>query len=229
MSSCCLFIDIETIPSQSESVKELIKSNLRPPGNLSKPESIEKWFKDNAETAAHEQWLKTALNGAMGEIVCASYAFGEDAVRSVYRESLDMPESELLSDLCRDMEDYAGGPLPPVKLVGHNVINFDARFLYQRSVIHSLPPAFNIPTDTRYNNDRIFDTMLAWAGWGNYAKLSDICAVLGIECKQNGIDGSKVWEYVQSGKIKEVADYCNDDVESVRAVYRRLTFSEGGL
>lgn len=225
--SCELFLDAETIPCQREGIKEAIRAKIKAPANMSKPESIEKWMSENADSAAHEQWLKTACNGALGEIVCVSYAFGNDPVRSVRRDYKSIPESELLEMLYSDMLDCAGGSLPPVKLVGHNIINFDARFLFQRSVVHAVRPPFTIPTDTRYNGDRIYDTMLAWAGWNNYAKLTDICSVLGISVKSDGIDGSMVWDYVQAGRISEVAKYCNEDVEAVRKVYHRLNFTGG--
>lgn len=220
-----LFLDLETIPCQREGILDEIRGKIKPPGNISKAESIEKWMKDNAESAAHEQWLKTSCNGALGEIVCASFAFGNDPVRSVRRDYKSMAEAELLEMLYNDMLCQFGGAFPPIKLVGHNVINFDARFLFQRSAVHAVKPPFIIPTDTRYNGDRIYDTMLAWAGWGNYAKLSDVCFALGITVKSGGIDGSLVWDYVQAGRIAEVSEYCDEDVEAVRSVYRRLTFS----
>ena len=53
----------------------------------------------------------------------------------------------------------------------------------------------------------IFDTMTAWAGVGN-------------------IDGSKVWDYVRTGRIADVVEYCKGDVERVRAIHRRMTFAE---
>jgi hypothetical protein len=34
-----------------------------------------------------------------------------------------------------------------------------------------------------------------------------------------------VWDYVQAGRIAEVADYCADDVRKVWAVYQRMTFA----
>lgn len=36
----------------------------------------------------------------------------------------------------------------------------------------------------------------------------------------------KVWQYIQDGKINEVAQYCAKDVERVREIYKRMTFVE---
>ena len=41
------------------------------------------------------------------------------------------------------------------------------------------------------------------------------------------LDGSKVYPYYRAGKIAEIVEYCKRDVDSVRQVYRRLTFTAG--
>ena len=38
-----IFIDIETLPSQSAELKSLIEAGVKPPGNISKQETIDKW------------------------------------------------------------------------------------------------------------------------------------------------------------------------------------------
>ena len=53
--------------------------------------------------------------------------------------------------------------------------------------------------------------------------LNKLCQVLNIEQKGD-IDGSKVWQAVQDGRIDEVAEYCSKDVERVRAIYKRMNF-----
>jgi hypothetical protein len=68
--------------------------------------------------------------------------------------------------------------------------------------------------------------MLAWAGWGNHISLAKLCAALGIQVKTDGIDGSKVWEFVKSGHVQKVAAYCEEDVAAVREAFRRMMFME---
>ena len=71
--------------------------------------------------------------------------------------------------------------------------------------------------------------MKAWAGlatasaWTGCARPSAI-PTKGSELDGEEIDGSKVWDFVQAGRIDEVAEYCEADVERVRQVHRRLTF-----
>jgi hypothetical protein len=33
-----------------------------------------------------------------------------------------------------------------------------------------------------------------------------------------------VWDFVQAGRLDDVAEYCRGDVERVRLLHRRLTF-----
>ncbi len=48
-------------------------------------------------------------------------------------------------------------------------------------------------------------------------KLANLCKALGVSCKESGIDGSKVWDYINAGQISDVADYCAEDVMATRA------------
>ena len=66
--------------------------------------------------------------------------------------------------------------------------------------------------------------MQIWAGRGNRIKLAELCEILGIPSPKDGIDGSQVWDYVQSGRIEEVAEYCKKDVIATREAYNRMTF-----
>lgn len=215
-------IDIETIPSQQPGLLKEIRAGIKPPGNISKPESIEKWMQENAQTAANEAWLKTALNGAAGEIICIGYAIEDSPVKSIHRNLGDC-EATMLA---RFFGDLAGELDSPPLYVGHNIHGFDLRFIFQRAVIHGVKPPFPLHHDARYNDlNKSYDTMLAWAGWGNRCKLADICKALGIKVKSDGIDGSQVWPYVQTGRVQEVATYCEEDVTATREVFRRLTFA----
>lgn len=217
-------IDIETIPSQKPGLLEEIRANIQPPGNISKPETIAKWIQENAETAAEETYRKTALNGTLGEIVCISYAVGDAPPLVIWRDCLS-PEKEMLREFFGKLHGELDLSLPC--FVGHNILGFDLRFIFQRAVINGIKPPFPLRQDARYSdNEKIFDTMLAWAGWGNRCRLATICEALGIPVKSDGIDGSKVWDEVKAGNAAAVAAYCMEDVTATREVYKRMTFQE---
>lgn len=215
-----LSIDIETIPSQAEGALQSIE--VSPPGNIKKPESIAKWHEEKGEAAKETEWRKTALNGTTGEIICIGFAVDDQEPIAIYRE-LEWSESELLSKFVDTIyEVYKSNDLRPPVWVGHNITGFDLRFIWQRLVINNIRSKFHLPYDAKPWSDLVFDTMIEWSGKTS-GSLDKICKAFGYEGKGD-IDGSKVWDYVKDGKIKEVAEYCKDDVRKTRDLYNRMTF-----
>jgi predicted PolB exonuclease-like 3'-5' exonuclease len=110
--------------------------------------------------------------------------------------------------------------------VGHNILDFDLRFIYQRSVIHQIRPSREIPF-ARFRNAPIYDTMQEWSKWGReHASLDALSKALGVPSPKENLDGSKVYPYYRDGKLTEICEYCKRDVDSVRQVYRWLTFTK---
>lgn len=226
-----VFLDIESIPSQSESVRAEIEASISPPASYKKHETIFAWELDEKPKLVEEAWRKTALSGDRGEIVCIAAAVNNEVVIS-WQRGLNSNEEYVISGFFKWLKLVAFEPGRPsaVTFVGHNVKDFDLRFLFQRAVIHGIRPPIHLPHDARYNGDRVFDTMTAWAGWGQRISLARLCTALGLPMKGEEIgeeiDGGMVWDFVKSGRIDEVAAYCRGDVERVRAIYKRLTFQE---
>jgi predicted PolB exonuclease-like 3'-5' exonuclease len=81
-----------------------------------------------------------------------------------------------------------------------------------------------IPFNAKSWSESIADTMTMFAGFGNRISLVKLCRVLGIDSPKDGIDGSKVYDYLLDGKVNEVAEYCKRDIEATREAYRRLSF-----
>jgi len=217
-----LGIDIETIPGQAEWIKEEAREKVSPPGTYKKPESIEKWMEENAEQEADNIWRKTALDGSRGELLCFGFEI-EGEQLSFYRE-IDGSEADLLQNIYDGLSKLGPKPL----WIGHNITGFDLRFLWQRSVINGVKPSIEIPYDAKPWDARVYDTMYEWAGlnWQGRKSLDAVCKALGIEGKGD-IDGSKVWDYAKEGKIKEISDYCKEDVKKAITIYKRMTF--GGI
>lgn len=211
-----LFFDIETIPSQLEWVKEEIKKNIKPHGNCKTDESKQKWFDKNLESAADEEWRKTSLNGAVGEVVCISYAVGNKEVKTISR---GLGESE--KDLLAHFNLVASKIISP-KWIGHYITGFDLRFIWQRSIIHGLH--CEAPYNAKPWDSNVFDTKTEFSGINKgYGSLDMMAKIFGIEGKLEGMDGSKVWDEVKAGNIDKVVAYCEQDVEITRELYRRMT------
>lgn len=219
-----IYFDIETIPTQSEHIKNHIQTNLTPPASYKKQETIDAWIEENRDLA----YRKTALNGGFGQIVCIGYAINNNDVRTIYFDDWATSEREILKTFFNELiECYRPSADITPHFIGHNIENFDLRFIYQRAIVLGIKPPSFLPLNSKsYNNMYIFDTMTEWAGKRNYVSLNEVCLSLGIPTKGDEIDGSKVWDFVQAGELKRVAEYCADDVEKVRAIHKRMAFQD---
>lgn len=231
-----VFIDIETIPGQRPGLREEIADTLQPPGNMKKAETIATWEREEKPFAIETAYRKTSFDGSQGHVVCIAWALEEQEVNHATWNpfasddvQINPSEADLLATFFRLLQKDLDGRHPC--FIGHNVKDFDLRFLWHRAVILGVNPWIRLPHDAPPRSDTVFDTMTEWAGWGNRIKLDQLCKALGIPGKGSelggeAIDGSKVWDYVQAGRIADIATYCRADVARVREVYRRMNFTK---
>jgi DNA polymerase elongation subunit (family B) len=114
-------------------------------------------------------------------------------------------------------------------LVGHNIINFDLPFIFQRCLANNIAvrPFIDL---SEFNVQGVYDTMRAWwLGARNRVALDDIAWALGIESsKTSEVEGSRVFELYQVGKLAEIREYNLNDVRVTRKVYERMVACFGG-
>lgn len=219
-----LYLDIETIPSNSEAIRAYIAATVKPPATYKKPESIAEWYKEQAPAAIDEAMSKTGLDGAFGHVCVIGYQFEDNVPQVVY----GLDEAEVLTRFNTMLDnDIPRAMHSAVKVVGHNVLSFDLRFLVQRHMVNGIPPhpVINVAVNSKAWDNKAYDTMTQFAGYGNRISLDKLCLALGIESPKGEIDGSMVAKYVADGRIDEVAAYCMRDVAATKAVYQRMTFS----
>ena len=138
---------------------------------------------------------------------------------------IDMTEAELLTlffDAVGDIVMGENGRYERLTWIGHNVIEFDLRFLKQRAMVNNVRPTVVIPADARHGNN-VFDTMKEWAGWKGYVSLDKLAKAFGFEGKE-GMSGTDVWPAFQAGEYEKIAEYNKSDVELTRKVYRRMVW-----
>ena len=234
-----LTFDIETIPDLRPGAKEKFAATVKPPANMTKVETIANWEATKRPAAIEAAWRKTALNGGAGKVATIALAFEDEEPTSFYSDDWASEEGErdTLLRFFQCVEDRLdlnrghGDSTRPL-IVGHNVIAFDIRFLFQRCCVLRVPVPHWLPTQARpWDTDRVFDTMVAWVGHRDYARMDEICEALGLPTKgsefdnpDDEIDGAGVWDAVAAGRIVDVATYCAADVERTRSMYWRMTF-----
>lgn len=203
-----LFFDIETIPAAEkswETLRLLHEKNLQK--NRKKGKSVEDF---------EHYLLKTSFDGAFGRILCISYAINDNLVEILHEEDDEKKILEKFWKIAKDVDLF----------IGHNVMDFDLRFIYQRSIIKNVRPSRDL-NFARYRNNPIFDTMKEWVKWSmSNIGLEALALALGIPTPKDGIDGSQVYNFYKDGKINEILDYCKRDVETTRAVYKKMVFEE---
>jgi predicted PolB exonuclease-like 3'-5' exonuclease len=223
-----LFIDIETIPTQREDIKTDIRFNISAPANYTKPETIAKWIEENAETEFDKQYRKTALDGLLGEIVSIAWAVEDNEPQVLFRVAGES-EADLLRAFFEDLQlltDKNSQRINIDQWIGHYITGFDLRFIWQRCVVNQVKPTVKIPYNAKPWDDCVFDTKVEWSGTGQYSgksSLDALCKAFGLEGKGD-IDGSKVWDYYQAGRIEEIAEYNKEDVIKARKIYNKFNF-----
>lgn len=192
-----LFFDIETVPSEHGFT-------------YGKPRGAEE---------SDEQYIKRlSLSALNARVLCVGYALEPPA---------DAPAQILSGDEAAILKEFWGLVERADLYVGHNVLDFDLKFMVQRSTLHRIKPSRDIPF-ARFRNAPVFDTMQEWTRWGREGvSLEALALAMGLASPKDGMDGSKVYPAFQAGRIEEICAYCRGDVETVRRVYRRLKFMEG--
>lgn len=224
-----LFFDLETMPTADPAIIKELTDKIKPPGNISKPESIAKWMEENREQALAEAIHKTGLDGLYGRICCIGYAFDDGEVFT----SAGDDEKSVLEHFYSHVFDlttqahHSGLSDIATTVIGHNVVGFDLPFLKHRSIILGIkpPPQLLKAMAAKPWDNCIADTMLMWnSDREKRASMDKLCRAFGIDGKGD-FDGSMVAATWPTDPKKVVA-YCVDDVKRTRQLYKRLTFSE---
>ena len=145
--------------------------------------------------------------------------FGIDA------DGFEQPEKRALLDFLALMKDF---DCDCDELVGHNIIGFDLPFIFQRCLVHEIAarPFVNL---AEYNVRGVFDTMHRWwLGAKRHVSLDDVAWALGIESSKTAeVEGSKIFDLYQAGKLDQIREYNLNDVRVTRKIYERMVASFG--
>jgi DNA polymerase elongation subunit (family B) len=200
-----LFLDIETLPCDDD-MKETVVAILQKKNG-------------NKEKDPEQLFLETGFDGTFGRICCIGY-IKEYQGGAIEKGVLRGDEETILKtfwDVARDATLF----------VGHNVLEFDLPFIYQRSMVRGIRPSQQI-NFARYRNFPIFDTMKEWTKWAftSGPKLDTLAKVLKLKTSKDAMDGSEVYQYFLDGKLDDICAYCMKDVVLTRQVYYRMNFEE---
>ncbi|MES1979592.1 MAG: ribonuclease H [Pseudomonadota bacterium] len=248
-----LYLDIETIPAQRPDVLAEIREGLQTqlaadidaicaPGNYKDPEKITAWMSCEGQAKAQAlrntfdadvdaAYRKTGLDGAFGQICVIGWALEDGDVRAQHCLEWARPEAEkaVLVEFAATLTEFIPRSEElSTTVIGHNVAGFDLRYLMQRHIVNGVKPHGIIGRASQakpWELDRVFDTMVQWAGIGRTISLEKLCKALSIKSPKGDITGATVWDAVRDGRIADVAAYCAGDIRATREVHKRLTFA----
>lgn len=239
-------IDIETIPAQRPDIMADIReakqveldaaiAAVKVPGNYKKQETIDEWIanekpkqiqalRDSFDASVEEAYRKTGLDGSFGNVCVIGFAFDDGPVQLI--SSLN--ESSVLSAFNEALDPIPSSEIFKTRVIGHNVVAFDLRFLAQRYIVNGIKPHPVIARAAQakpWDIDKVFDTSSQWTGSASTRiSLDKLCKALSIPTPKDGITGATVWDAIKEGRIEEVAAYCAKDVKATREAYKRMTF-----
>lgn len=162
----------------------------------------------------------------IGAVVCIRSSAGWN-IESIGAPSIiDRTEADLVRSFLARIED-----LKP-QLITFNGSSFDLPVLRYRAMTHKLGSGVfqSKAYYNRYTDDAI-DLCDVLASYDNRAKVSlDVSLrAMGLGSKPTGISGADVENYVASGRIREVAEYCESDVVSTFRLWLRYERFRGTL
>lgn len=220
-----LYLDIETIPAQTDAAKERVASTVKPPAQMKKADTIAAWEKEQKAAAVEEAIAKTSFDGGMGHVCCIGFAINDGQIHSESVKTL-LEERKAIEAFIEVVEISRHNGWENIQIVGHFVAGFDLRFLTQRAIVLGVRLPRWWPRDPKPWSNEVFDTMVAWAGAKGSISLDALCFSLGLEGKGD-VDGSMVAQMWADGKHDEIGSYCRDDVARVRRVHQKMLAALG--
>jgi len=221
-----LVFDIETVPDV-EGLRRLHGLDAKLPDS-----DVAAFALQRRRAATGQDFLPLHLH----RVVAIACALREGDTFRVW--SLGTPadgEADLIRRFFDGVEKYTP------QLVSWNGGGFDLPVLHYRSMVHGLsaPRYWDMGDDDRdfrYNNyinryhTRHLDVMdlLALYQPRGYAPLDDLARLCGFPGKL-GMDGSKVWDAFQAGRLEEIRNYCETDVANTHLVFLRFQLLRGVL
>lgn len=158
-----------------------------------------------------------------GPVAGVDFGFEQPVSERVFGISAEGEEQDEKKSLLAFLEYMKTFNTETDELVGHNIIGFDLPFIFQRCLVHciSAKPLVDL---AEYRVRGVFDTMHAWwLGAKRNVSLDDVAWALGIESSKTAdVEGSKVYDLYQAGKLAAIREYNLNDVRVTRKVYERM-------
>lgn len=220
-----IYLDIETLPPDESARADITVRTVR---------KLDRRFvaseRRDDEPCNDAEFRRLALFAEYGRVLCIGVCIEEEGKperggvlgQDKQTKLLHADEQTTLRGFWKLLADFR--PQRDL-LIGHNILDFDLPFIYQRSWVNGIEPSIGL-CFARYRSRPIYDTMREWAKWNQKrcVSLGDLATVLRLDAaKPDGMSGERVYEAFHAGEHEQIAAYCLQDVAIVRAIYRRMS------
>ena len=223
-----LFLDIETVGLE-KNYDDLVTNHPRMADQFDKYfDWFLKRFPEDKEITTDQKNIvfstRAALVPEFAKIVTVSVAFVTESNEIKRQTFAGDDEHKLLRDV-QVLLDRTGKL--DFWLCGHNLKNCDIPMLAKRMLIQNiLPPSILPAFNTKPWEIRAIDTKEVWQ-FGAYTAIGSLdllCASMDVPSPKEGeVVGSKVHDaYWNKGMLKEIAEYCERDVQVLVDVILKL-------
>ena len=207
--------DIETVPIESLDKAQTIEYK-----KVMK-QLTSKWYPNGDYTLTDLKNLRNlgrSVSPFLGKICVIGIHYKDDdgnvQTEALYGED----ERKILSTFWSYLAQFGQG-----LFISFNGLAFDVPFIIKRSMFHRIVPTNNAFLDLRrFSIWPHFDVKMVLGDWDKYATgtLDLITNFLSIPSPKDGKVAAKdVYDAYRSGRLKEVADYCEKDVVATYEVY----------
>lgn len=219
-----LWFDIETA-SQHSNWENFTRENPPLSNTFEKYlDWFQKRFPEDSDLPVDQIYERRAcLQPEFGKIIVASFGILDKSEGIRIMSYYDENEADLLIKVNKLFNDVI--PMN-YRLCGHNINNFDIPYLALRMIINGIEPSKIVPKhDTKPWEKNSIDLKEFW-GYGRFGAISSLdlmCRTLNIVSpKTDEISGDKVNQYYWEGKIKEIVEYCEEDVKAIVKLTKKL-------
>lgn len=227
-----LFVfDIETIPDP-EATKTLL--DIKSDDPLELKEAMENYHTEKYNNPFPRQPFHKiiAISFLTADITVCSHGTEQYSIGEIRSGG---NENSTEKELVKGIFDYLS--LEPYRLVSFNGRTFDLPVLKYRAMKYKICVPWLYKSGDKWSNYMqrysenwhcdLLDTLSDY-GASARIKMHEACSIMAIPGKF-GIDGSMVFDQYQSGKIKEIREYCETDVISTYLLYLRHQHHKGVL
>ena len=135
-------------------------------------------------------------------------------------------EVEILEGFSKDLSTFQSKSTAPITFVGFGIKGFDLPYMVRRYIINQipLPDTLQLAGLKPWEQNHI-DLLELWRGGGwTSSSLLNVAVALGLPSPKNKMDGSGVSDAFFEGRLDEVREYCERDVETTFQIFKKMAY-----